>query len=53
MGFAFSASRGLLYPFHPDPLLEKAGRLIARVLGDELALEGALEDGLAEAICII
>ena len=33
-----------------DPLQEHGGGLIAGVLGDEHALEGALEDGLAEAV---
>ena len=33
-----------------DALKNHFGRLIVGVLGNELALEGALEDGLAEAI---
>ena len=43
-----SVIRFLAGPFRLDVLQEHAGRLIAWVLGDELALEGALEDGLAE-----
>jgi len=33
-----------------DALEEDAGGLVVEVLGDELAFEGALEDGLAEAL---
>ena len=40
----------LLYPFRPYPLQEKAGGLVVGVLGNEFALEGALEDGLAETV---
>ena len=36
-------------PFLANPLQEDGSGLIVRVLRDELPLEGALEDGLAEA----
>ena len=32
-----------------DPLQERAGRLVVRVLRDEFALEGSLQDALAKA----
>ena len=54
VGFAFSLAETALppvpfrHPFGPDPVQEDRSGLVGGILRDQAALEGALQDGLAE-----
>lgn len=47
--FAWGAAHGRLGAGGADAIKEDGGGFVVGVLGDELAFEGFMEDGLAEA----